>query len=354
MSEQSADGRLSAETPSGILSGWRLDAGVAALSALMVAGVALDFRAHASGISFAEEGFLTPEHAFFYSMFLGIAGLIAAATYRRRLDGATWVDAVPEGYGWGVVGVLVFGGAGAGDFLWHSAFGFEESFQALVSPSHLALATGATLFLASPLRAAWYRETDPRGGALVPAVVSATLVLAILSLFGSFVNPAIRPYPAYESVGERMPIAFLVAYPLLLVGAATALARRFRLPPGSFTVLFVVPVFVSTLLNGHPLLALPALAAGVLADALAWRRPPTPANRRWLRLFCTLLPAAFAAAYLAVVELGYPGGIAHVQVETYTTWSPHVLGGAVVLPAAAGLLLSYALAPGPGTDGDES
>ncbi len=351
MSERSVRSRLAGAAPTSVLSGRRLDAGVAALSTLMVTGVALDFRAHASGISFAEEGFLTPEHTFFYSMFLAVAALIGAATYRERRRGANWVAAVPEGYGWGVVGVLVFGGAGAGDFLWHSAFGFEESFQALVSPSHLALAAGASLFLASPLRAAWYRDDDPRGAGLVPVVVSATLVLVIVSLFGSFLNPAIRPYPSYEGVSEGTTITFLVAYPLVLVGAATALVRRFRLPPGSFAVLFTVPVLVSTLLEGHPLLAVPALVTGALADALTWRCRPTPANHRSLRLFCTTLPATFAATYLAVVDLGYPGGIVHVQAGTYTTWSVHVLVGAVVLPAAAGLLLSYALAPGPEAGG---
>ena len=87
------------------LAGWRLDAVVTTLAALLVAGVAWDFRTHASGISFAEEGFLTAPHVFFYSMFLLIAAVIGAATYRNRMHGSAWNEAVPEGYALGVLGV---------------------------------------------------------------------------------------------------------------------------------------------------------------------------------------------------------------------------------------------------------
>ena len=95
----------------------------------MVTGVALDFRAHAGGRSFEEEGFVTPEHAFFYSMFLGIAAVLFAATYRNCRACATRVSAVPDGYGWAAVGVLPFGVAGVADFGWHSGFGFEEGVE---------------------------------------------------------------------------------------------------------------------------------------------------------------------------------------------------------------------------------
>lgn len=323
--------------PSGRLSGLGLDATVAVLSALLAAGVALDFRRHAEGISFAEEGFFTPEHVFFYSMFLGVAAAIGVATYRGRRGGATWIDAVPTGYGWGVVGVFVFALGGAGDFLWHGAFGFEQGFEALVSPSHLTLAAGAVLFLASPLRACWYRDGEPTGLAALPAVLSAGLVLTAIALFGGFLNPILQPYPAFDgsSSVETLGVAALVTFPLVLVGVGLALCRRFDLPPGSFVLAFLLPGVASGV-AGESLGLLPSiLVAGLVADGLVARRPPRPDDVRAIRTFAALVPLSFAASYLLLVALG-PG----------IPWTVHVWVGAIGLSGIAGLLLSYAVAPG--------
>lgn len=327
--------------------GWRLDATVTVLSVLMLTGIVLDFRSHAAGISFAEEGFFTPEHTFFYSMFLGIAVVLFVATLRRRRQGASWLDAVPDGYRTGLAGVLVFGFAGVGDFLWHRAFGFEQSFEALVSPSHLLLAVGAVLFFASPLRAVWYRADRPRGVGLVPVVVPLALVLTIVSLFGAFVNPLVRPYPHYPWSSMQRGVAMLCTYPLVLVGAGLALSRRFRPPFGTFTLVFAVPALASSFVEAHPVLALPAVAAGLVADGVTHWRRPTPANPRALRLFGLVVPVVFAGTYFTVVELAY--GIAHRPTgQGFPLWSPHVVGGAVALAGAAGLLLTYVAAPAPG------
>lgn len=334
-----------------LLSDARLDAAFSVLATLMVFGVVLDFRAHARGISFAEEGFLTPEHVFFYSMFLGIAALLGLATYRKRRRGATWVGAVPDGYGWGVVGVLVFGFAGVGDFFWHSAFGFEEGFQALVSPSHIGLGLGAALFLASPLRAAWHRERDPTGLAFVPAVVSLTLVLTVVSMFGGFLNPLVRPYPHFV-VSESFVVALLVAYPLLFVGTALALFERFQPPPGTFLVAFTVPGVVIASVENYPVLAVPALVAGLLTDVSGVVGSPSASNPIAMRLFAAAVPAAFVAAYFAVVEFAVPGGITHTYPRSdYYRWSVHVLGGAVIHAALAGVGLTYLLRPSARTEG---
>ena len=318
-----------------LLDGWTLDGVVATLSLLMVTGVALDFRAHAGGLSFEEEGFLTPEHAFFYSMFLGIAAVLFAATYRNRRAGATWVSAVPDGYGWAAVGVLLFGVAGLADFGWHSAFGFEEGVEGLTSPSHLSLATGAVLFLSSPLRAAWRRETDPDGVELLPAVVSMGLALSILALFSLYVNPLVQVYA--DSAGYAamsLGLAGLLLFPAILVGASLALARRFDLPPGALTLAFLPSALASTVTHGHFEYALAAVVAGLVGDGLVRIARPTPGNPLAMRAFGALVPMAFAVSYFAVVES--KAGIA---------WSVHVWTGAIVLAGMAGLLLTYAVVP---------
>ena len=232
--------RLGGSRPA-ILDGWRLDAVVTALSVLMVLGIALDFRAHASGISFAEEGFLTPEHAFFYSMFLGIAAVIGARTIIDRRDGRSWIDAIPAGYGAGALGVLLFGFGGVGDFLWHSTFGFEQGTEALISPTHLMLAVGAGLFLSSPARATWRRADVTSGIRTLPAVIAGGLVLTIAVFFTGYSNPIMQPLASVEGgFGLSLGITGFIVFPALLVGAALLYGRRFSLPLGAYTLLFVL------------------------------------------------------------------------------------------------------------------
>ena len=319
------------------LDGWTLDGVVAVLSFLLMAGVAMDFRAHAHGISFEEEGFLTPEHTFFYSMFLGIAAVLFVATYRNRRAGATWASAVPDGYGWAVVGVLLFGVAGVGDFGWHSAFGFETGVEALTSPSHLGLATGAGLFLSSPLRAAWRRNERERleGVAFVPVVLSAALMLTVFALFTTYVNPLINVFPTSAEWSSRnLGLASMLLFPVLLVGTGLTLVRRFDAPFGALAVTFLFPALASTVINDHFVLVVPAVVAGVTGDAISRRARPTDENPLALRGFGALVPATFAAAYFAVIEAVW--GVA---------WTVHVWTGAVALAGLAGLLLTYAVLP---------
>lgn len=317
------------------LAGPRLDVAVAALSLLMMTGVALDFRSHAQGISFAEEGFFTPSHVFFYSMFLGIAAVVGAATYRNRRAGASWVEAVPAGYGWGIVGVLMFGFGGGADFAWHSAFGFETGVEALTSPSHLLLAAGAALFLASPLRAAWRRDDDASAIALVPALLSAGLVLTVFALFTTYVNPLINVYAATGGESARtLGVPAFIVFPALLVGTALALARRFDLPVGALALVFGLPALASVTLHGNLAFLAPAVLAGFVGDALVQWRRPTPANPRAMRAFGALVPASFGITYVTVVAATVGIG-----------WTVHVWTGAIVLAAFTGLLLTYVVVP---------
>jgi hypothetical protein len=315
------------------------DAVVSVFSLLLVVGVALDFRAHANGISFAEEGFFTPQHVFFYTAFLGVAGTLFLGTYVRRRAGRDWIAAVPEGYGLAAIGVLVFGFGGVGDFFWHSAFGFEQGFEALVSPSHIALGSGAVLFLAAPMQAAAARA-EPAADSLVgaiPVVVSLTLVLTMLGLFGGFVNPLYRPYPHYEYYTMQSVVTMLVAFPLLYLGSIVFVCRRFGAIPGAFTLIFGASSLAIAQVQGFMALVVPAVVAGVVADVIVAYTHPFAVSRWRVRALAAAVPAAFVTAYFAVVDLQW--GIDHtVLVDGMVTWSVHVVGGAVVLASIAGLL----------------
>ena len=339
------------------VSGRVFDALVSAFSLLLVAGIAADFRSHANGISFAEEGFLTAEHVFFYAAFLCIAGLLFWGTYARRRAGRDWLRAVPPGYGVAVVGVLVFGLGGVGDFVWHSAFGFEESFEAVVSPSHLTLAVGAVLFLSAPMRAAATRDRAVDAGAsvlsTVPLVVSLTLVLAIVGMFGGFANPLVRPYPHFEYYRMQAVVTMLVAWPLVYLGAVAFVSRRFETLPGTFTLAFGASAFAIVQVEGFVALVVPAVVAGVVADLFVAYAPRLSSSRWSFRAFAAVLPAAFATTYFTVVDVRW--GIDHSLLrEGLYNWSLHVVLGAIALAALVGVLFAVVAADDDAGDPDDA
>ena len=137
----------------------------AVLGGVMVGGVYADGWAHLNigGL----ETFITPWHAMLYSGFGLLVGWLAGMVWRRRGQ-ARWLERVPVGYGWGWAGVAIFAMGGAGDMLWHLAFGIEVGLDALVSPTHLLLLTGGTLLLTSPLRAAAATACGPRSSRWLP------------------------------------------------------------------------------------------------------------------------------------------------------------------------------------------
>lgn len=191
----------------------------------------------------------------------------------------SWREAVPIGYGWGLVGIAVFAAGGLGDMAWHVAFGVEAGLDALVSPTHLLLLTGGVLLMASPLRAA---VADAAAGSW-PAVVSIAASTALTGFFLSYLS-------VFSDPGGREP---LLAIPEGMPGhRAGELAAAAGL--GGYlisTLLLVVPVL---LLRRHS--RLPHGAVMTLTSLLA-----LPAAM--LSQFTFLVPAVTAIAGACVVEL---------------------------------------------------
>src|SRR5207247_5171813 len=103
---------------------------------------------------------------------------------------ATWRAAIPAGYAWAVLGVFVFGVAGVFDMIWHTIFGIELSTDALLSPSHLALGTGAALMVSGPFVAATRRDAGSGLLAQLPAVISLTFLFGTFTFFSLFSGPS--------------------------------------------------------------------------------------------------------------------------------------------------------------------
>ena len=320
--------------------GVRFDWLVVGASAWLGAGLYWDGWAHGYGLP---DSFWTIWHAAFYSGFAACAAVILGGAARNRATAATWRAAIPAGYTWAVLGVFVFGVAGAFDMIWHTIFGIELSTDALLSPSHLALGTGAALMVSGPFVAATRRAAGSGLLAQLPAVISLTFVFGTFTFFSLFAGP----YSSVIGTGPRPNDATLVRallgmylFSALLVGCALVALRRGTLPVGALTVMLGLNAVAMILMRGHAPLdvqvtfMLVAIVAGAIGDLLLWRLRPSDARPVQLHVFAFMLPAAYLAIYLAVVVLRVGSG-----------WTVHELTGMVTLCGIVGLLVSLVAAP---------
>jgi hypothetical protein len=285
----------------------------ALLGTALVMGIYADGWAHLNlgGL----DSFFTPWHGASYGAFTLLTAWLAWMVWRRRgaARGGQGPVTVPAGYGWGAAGVAVFAVGGLLDMAWHLVFGIEVGLDALVSPTHLLLMTGAVLLVTSPLRAAAPR---PLNGAQVhrwPAVVSIASATALVGFFlaylSVFADPGAREPlidlpeggPGHRA-GELPAIAGLGGYlvsTVLLVVPLLFLRRRGRLPHGTVTTLVgavaLPAAALSQLVFAIP--ALGALAGAVVVDLVLLRRP-------------NMSPTAFAVLLPALVWAGQLAGLA--------------------------------------------
>lgn len=317
-------------------------------------GMAVDAWAHKNVPSL--ETFFTPWHAVFYSGFTAVATVVGGATWRNVRRGLPWRLAAPEGYAEALVGLALFVGGAVGDAIWHEVIGVEKDLAALVSPTHLLLFAGITLFVTSPLRAAWRRAdlpwpgelARPSLGELLPAVLSVGLVVTMYSFVTQAASPLVEPFaaragaatvpadPRAAFVGQALGLAGFVVQTTLLVGGLLLLLRRWWLPFGAATVLVSLNAAIQITLSELYALIPVALVAGLVTD-WAIGRLLGPDGPGWgHRVVAALLPTTLWGGYMLALALGVGGGLA---------WEVELVGGAVAVSAATGLLLSVLVAP---------
>ena len=174
-----------------------------------------------------------------------------ATLLRNHAKGYPWRHAMPPGYELSVLGVLIFMAGGIGDMIWHELFGIEVDVEALLSPTHLILALGATLIIGGPFRAGWRRlpeQGDPPPGwlALLPQLLSLTFLWSLWSFLTQFAHPLVDPWAAagYRPPGPRglallrasLGIAGFLLQTGLMLGLVLSTMRRWALPLGSLTL----------------------------------------------------------------------------------------------------------------------
>lgn len=330
-----------AAAPTLPLRGIRHDWIVVLASLWMGAGLYWDGWAHGYRLP---DSFWTVWHAAFYSGFAASALAVLAPAVLARPRTASWRAAIPAGYAYAVAGVFIFAAGGVFDMVWHLLFGIEFAVDALLSPSHLLLGTGAALIVSAPFVAARGRA----GRGLVeqlPAVLSLTMLLGVFTFFTLYAGP----YSGVIGAGPRPADAQLVRATLgvylfsaLITGVALVALRRGTLPAGALTVLVGLNGIGMILMRGHASLdtqlafSLVAVLGGSFGDVLVWRLRPSADRALALRAFAFAFPAAYWALYLGVVAL-----------VAGTGWTVHELTGIVFVSGVVGVLTSLVWDAGP-------
>jgi len=345
--------RVNAEAGVRLIGGLGFDAAFAVFAGIFTGGLFLDGWAHNHGR--VDNSFFTPWHAFFYGGFVLTAFCLIGTAGINRARGAAWRSAVPAGYGLALFGSAIFAAGGVGDLIWHTLFGIEEDFEALVSPMHLMLGLGMALVVTGPLRAAWRRSGSRGWRHLAPALLSGTLLLSIFTFFMMFSHPLMsiiggRLHGMFDSeTGQVAGVLGLMLTAALLMGVVFVLLRRWTLPLGALTLLWGANTVAMAIINWEVPYAwtlLGAMVAAVLGcDWLLWRAQALLPATRGLRIFAFVAPALLFGAYF----------LALLQTEG-SRWSIHLIAGAIFLPGVAALLLSYLAWPPelPVRDGEEA
>jgi hypothetical protein len=326
------------------------------LATWLIAGLFIDGWAHNTRPRL--ETFFTPWHAAFYSGFAAVAAWMCWSVWTRRRLVGSWREAVPAGYGLGLAGLAIFLVSGAGDMSWHIAFGIERDIDALLSPTHLGLFTGAFLIVTTPLRSAWADPDVGRRvsfGEVLPALLSLTLAGSLAAFMFQYLHPIDENFVSigreqffrqeftvfqYHDVHKLAIEAGVPGFMLssaFLFGPLLFLLRRWQPPAGSALLVIGVQCLLLQLMTGlqDAGLAEVGLIGAVGVEGLLAALRPAPASRWRVRSFCALAPVVFWGVYLGGIALN-DGGLG---------WNAEDWGGAVVWSALTMLALAMLMFP---------
>ncbi len=321
---------------------------MAVLAAWLFGGAFIDGWAHAHGK--ADTTFFTPWHGVLYTGFFALSGALVGALVHRRARRGTWQQALPRGYGLSVLGAMIFGCGGAGDLVWHALFGIEHDVEALFSPTHIMLATGAWLMVGGPYRAAWQRPTPPAGRwrQHLPWLLSLTFMLSAGTFITQIAHPLVYLWGSWRApsgpiwVGQALGIVSMLWDTVFLLGCVLLTMRRWALPVGALTLVIGLNAVAAGVLHRGAYPVLPVVARIVAAlgaeVAYTWLQPSVQRLGAW-RLFAAVVPILLTTLHFGT--LGVTVGV---------WWSVHLWAGAIVLTSLTGLLVSMLLVPPPWPD----
>lgn len=350
---------------------WREDLITSLLATLLVAGLFLDGWNHINLQNGALGGFFTVWHGLLYLGFNATALWVVTRNphlYTRSAKPAAYLHplvGIPLRYPLAIGGLALATVGLFGDIGWHTAFGEETGVARVIAPFHLLLFAGAAGLVSAPLRSGWYAprfypaRTSFRTN--LPPLISLTLVTCVAAFMFQWLNAFLDWTPSV-SIG-RIPLdlarderiratvefagaARVLVTNLILLAPLLLALRRWHLPFGSATVLFVGVSFAMSSLTSFDLGAtvFAALVGGLVADAIINAYQPHPEHTRGYRVMAAVTPLALWSTYFLILHLVY--GI---------QWPLDLWLGTTGVAAFSGLMLSYVaiapVVPAPATEG---
>ncbi|AZN42967.1 hypothetical protein [Paenibacillus albus] len=324
----------------------------------LIGGIFVDGFAHNHGVV---ETFFTPWHAILYSGFMASALWMAWLLYRsKRATGASWVKAVPVGYGLGLVGVGIFLLGGLFDMYWHIVFGIEKNLAALLSPSHLMLLIGGVLIVSSPYRAAWHnaKMEKPGWGEFAPAFVSLVITTGAVGFFLMYAWMFRYNLPSASTVdwylstfgsgmivedNEVRGVCFILVNTIVYMVPVFLFMKRWALPIGVLTAHFTMITVLMNVLDGFENYQsiIIAFGAGLVGDIGYRVLKADRQEREWARrIVGALLPIALWSFYFAWMHA--TDGIG---------WETELWAGAIVEATLLSLGVQLLAAPRPSAKG---
>jgi hypothetical protein len=328
-----------------------------ALGTWMLIGLYLDGWAHRNRD--LHDSITTPWHGVFYGGYICFATWIVWVVLRRLRDGHSGLEAVPIGYGVGLLGVATFMVGGVGDQIWHLTLGVEQDINAFQSPTHWLLAIGMFLMLSSPLRAGWSTPgtTTPRLKEFAPTLWSLVLTMGIYffaynymsffigdsptidaAKFTASLGPNVSPDLAF-SLDERLRILGLIMILLTSVGMVAAILfaqRRWKLPVGSVTAVFFITANADNAIweYRHGWVVVAALVGGVVGDWYIQRFDPSPGNLTAWRCFPVAVLVPMWLTYYLILFTGYE-----------MNWPAEMWTGSIITAVLNCTLLTFLMRP---------
>lgn len=293
-------------------------------------GMWLDTWAH-SHLPDELESFFTPWHAVLYtgatSMILFV-GIVALLNRRRGLSG--W-DLVPKGYELTVFGFVIFSVAGFLDMLWHTFLGIEVDLEAVISPPHLLLMVGATHMLTGPIRSAW-KSNKRHLSSPLPIILSWAITMFSIALLTFYANPVARLHALINTPQtHEMGFSGVIVWTALFMTFTLLLIRRWHLPFGSITLLWVVASFGITVMEDTYVMLIFIFITGLIADFINQLLKPHYGKEIHIRLFAFTVPIIYYIGYFTTILFTYQS----------LSWPIPMWAGTIFIAGAVGFGGSY-------------
>jgi len=360
---------------------WREDLITMALCFWPITAMFFDGRGHNNETG--QESFFSVAHLFLYGGMTVLGLWIAALVVRYQLAAGVEVRrlmvdfaAIPVGYGVAIIGLGLLSLGGPIDLIWHSAYGFEVGVDAIYSPPHLMLFFGGLLVSSTGIRSMWAKnDIAPDLKTFAPVILSSILFIGVagfitmyLSTFmtnvtpttdfvddlarfsddraneATSVNAGLAGYGddawSYNFYSASHGMASMIITGLILLGPTLLILRRWRVPFGSVTLVYLGFGLLVNIMTEYRdiVLIIPLILTGLSVDLLQQRLGRARSDGRvslgGIRIAGTAAAAVLWISYYAILALDKGIG-----------WEPTLWVGALFVGIMTGFGVAFLIAP---------